>query len=443
MMQAMRPPLSPKSPSKPNKSLQSTSLSSLNASSSESNEAHNKDILDSAEKWITQRLLFHEYVTAFDLLEKFDVNPKLARMLITRFEKRTSTYAIYPLSMDSATPRSSLEPLEQMLASNHTHIATDRSYKISHAGDISIGSIESYDSNHIQSRGRMKNINAQSTHSTATQKEHKSGLFLEPVLSDHGLFISPSVSPRIYNNPYDYIDYKKSSFETWFSQEKHLYIIAIQECFAAHKLGLPEFIAEMIVVNTVVLPGCYTLTGLLLPAARNEGDLFAEYANKENGYMTDKTEKGIAYKRKKPMVNVRRPENNTASLWLDEDGSICGFRCIWVQGIRKMMVDQKFCVLNGCWTLSGEITITFEQWDVEDEFEGKFSWSDSVNSIGLAGRWMAGREFYGEFSWFVTTIESFYLKHNIPIESTDYIALDDHGSATVISSRLGFHDSMG
>lgn len=68
-----------------------------------------KEILNQAEKWISQQLLFHEYVTAFDLLEQFDVNPKLARMLITRFEKRTSTYAIYPLSMDSTIPRSSLQ----------------------------------------------------------------------------------------------------------------------------------------------------------------------------------------------------------------------------------------------------------------------------------------------------------------------------------------------
>ena len=68
-----------------------------------------KDILDSAEKWITQQLLFHEYVTAFDLLEQFDVAPKLQRMLLTRFETRTSTYDILPLSMDSTIPRSSLQ----------------------------------------------------------------------------------------------------------------------------------------------------------------------------------------------------------------------------------------------------------------------------------------------------------------------------------------------
>ena len=73
--------------------------------------------MDSAEKWITQQLLFHEYVTAFDLLEQFDVDPKLARMLITRFEKRTSTYAIYPLSMDSTIPRSSL----QVILSKYIH----------------------------------------------------------------------------------------------------------------------------------------------------------------------------------------------------------------------------------------------------------------------------------------------------------------------------------
>lgn len=50
-----------------------------------------KDLLDSAEKWITQQLLFHEYVTAYDLLEQFDVTPKMARILISRFERRMSS----------------------------------------------------------------------------------------------------------------------------------------------------------------------------------------------------------------------------------------------------------------------------------------------------------------------------------------------------------------
>lgn len=94
---------------------QNSNHSNLSSSSTESNDEHIKEILDSAEKWITQQLLFHEYVTAFDLLEQFDVDPKLARMLITRFEKRTSTYAIYPLSMDSTIPRSSLQVLLSLL----------------------------------------------------------------------------------------------------------------------------------------------------------------------------------------------------------------------------------------------------------------------------------------------------------------------------------------
>ena len=93
---------------------------------------------------------------------------------------------------------------------------------------------------------------------------------------EDGLSASPQ-SQTLYNDPFDYIDYNKSSFDTWFSSEKHRYIISIQECAASHNIGLPEFIAEIIVINTVLLPGCYTLTGLLFPAARNDNDLFAEY----------------------------------------------------------------------------------------------------------------------------------------------------------------------
>jgi len=253
----------------------------------------------------------------------------------------------------------------------------------------------------------------------------------------NGLNLSPSVSPRIYTNPMDYIDYDKTTFDTWFSREKHRYIIAVQECAASHSIGLPEFIAEMIVLDTILLPGCYTLTGLLFPSARNLNDLFAEYANAENGYISNKTDKGIAYKRKKPMINQRRPENNTASLWMDEDGSICGFRCIWVRGNRgKLMVDQKFCVLNGCWTLTGELTITFETWDMEDEFEGYLE-ADTFH-----GRWTTGKELFGEFQWFVTTVESFYLKHNIPHEDMISVQLDDDGNALYTATSIGFHDSM-
>merc|ERR1711971_82567 len=193
---------------------------------------------------------------------------------------------------------------------------------------------------------------------------------------------------------------------------------------------------ELIVINTVLLPGCYTLTGLLFPAARTETDLFAEYANSpaERGNLSNKTDKGIAYKRKKPMMNVRRPENNTASIWLDEDGSACGFRCIWVHGVRgKLMVDQKFCVLNGCYTLTGEISVVFEQWDAEDTFEGV------LFEETFCGRWQQGNgEQFGEFQLFMTQIESFYLQHNIALEDDE-----NEQSDTLNVSRLGFHDSMG
>eukprot|EP01083_Nonionella_stella_P284103 967008_1 len=407
----------------PSTSLSNNSSNESNESNDSSNDEHIRDILDSAEKWITQQLLFHEYVTAYDLLEQFDVDSNLARMLITRFEKRTSTYDIYPLSMDSTIPRSSLQPLEQMLFEN-----------ISSNNNITYNTIDI----NFDDREELTIENDSNDNKIGIGN----GLFLEPVLSNNNQSIngtiSRSVSPRMYTNPLDYIDYNKSSFDTWFSEEKHKYIIAIQECAASYSIGLPEFIAEIIIINTVLLPGCYTLTGLLFPAARNESDLLAEYANKENGYITTKAEKGIAYKRKKPMINVRRPENNTASLWLDEDGSICGFRCIWVHGIRgKLMVDQKFCVLNGCWTLSGEITITFEQWDVEDEFEGY------LETETFCGRWTAGNELYGEFQWFITTIESFYLNHNIPIDNYNQSSLIGPIDNIQHATRLGFHDSMG
>jgi len=274
----------------------------------------------------------------------------------------------------------------------------------------------------------------------------KTRLFLEPTLSgdlsgNASMTVSPSISPRIYTSPLDYIDYSRTNFEHWFDRQKHAYVIAVQESAAALEIGLPEFIADMIVIDTVLLPGCYTLTGLLFPAARNEADLFAEYANKENGYVTNKTEKGIAYKRKKPMINVRRPENNTASLWLDEDGTICGFRCIWVPGVRgKLMVDQKFCVLDGAWSLSGEMTLTFEQWESEDVFEA------TLEEGTFCGRWSAGHKFYGEFQWFITVIESFYLAHNIAIDGAEVekvVGVDAHGHQIVEKTRLAFHDSMG
>ena len=358
------------------------------SSDSLSSDDHMKEILDSAEKWITHRLLFREYVTALDLLQEFDVTPKLARLLLTRFEQRTSTYNGFPLHLDSAVPGSSLLPLEQMHPSRLN------------PANLSVAAADS--DSEANSKPGASMLSASSPASISASTARRS--------------LSPSLSPRVemYLDPLDYIDYGRSSFSTWFGGEKHRYIVCVQECAAAMSLGLPEFLAELMVVGmgAVLLPGCYTLTGLLFPAARNEGDLFAEYANSESGYASSgqrsKTSRGIAFKRKKPMMNVRRPENNTASLWLDEDGSVCGFRCIWVHGMRgKLMVDQKFRVLSGCWTLTGEMALTFEQWEVEDLFEGY------LGAETFQGRWTAGTQLFGKIQWFVTTVESFYLEHNM------------------------------
>ena len=139
-------------------------------------------------------------------------------------------------------------------------------------------------------------------------------------------------------------------FHSWFEENKYKYIYSIQECcYRMYQLRIPEFIADMIVLSVVLLPGCYTMTGVLFPPFRKENELFNEYANYERGYLDikAKTVNGIQYKRKKPIMNQRKPENNTASLWLDEDGSICGFRCIWVQNNRgKLVVAQKYSAIS-------------------------------------------------------------------------------------------------
>ena len=203
-------------------------------------------------------------------------------------------------------------------------------------------------------------------------------------------------------------------FNTWFILEKHKYIITIQECATKYNINLPQEIAEIIIISSILLPGCYTLIGLSFPPSRNESDLFIEYANIETGYITNKTNNGITYTRQKPTLNIKRPENNTSSLWLDEDGTICGFACIWVQDLNgKLRVTQKFYVLNGCWSLTGEITIIFKKENVEHEFVGY------LDTECFYGRWNSVKEVYGEFQWFINCVESFYLNHNIPYDLRD------------------------
>ena len=60
------------------------------------------------------------------------------------------------------------------------------------------------------------------------------------------------------------------------------------------------------------------------------------------------------------MMNARRLKNNAASLWQHKDGSVCGFRLVWVPGMRdKLLIDQKFPVLlSGRWAQTGEILLS-------------------------------------------------------------------------------------
>merc|ERR1711971_88524 len=74
--------------------------------------------------------------------------------------------------------------------------------------------------------------------SSLTNLQTPNHLNLEAIPSDLPS-LSPSVSSKMYTNPYDYIDYDKCTFDSWFDEEKHKYLIAIQECAASHNVGLP------------------------------------------------------------------------------------------------------------------------------------------------------------------------------------------------------------
>ena len=162
-------------------------------------------------------------------------------------------------------------------------------------------------------------------------------------------------------------------FTSWFQREKYAYELALINA-ASKLLGwedttFPRSLCEMIILGGVILvPGCYTFTGLLYPSeslVRTAEDLFVEYAHEDRAYLDvrHKVRNGIPFDRKKPKIRfpipappppredgspgeltiadrlrLIDPENNTASLWLDEDGSICGFRCVWVQNMRGSSV---------------------------------------------------------------------------------------------------------
>lgn len=450
------------------------------------------------EQFITDQLQIRSHVDILDIFTQFThISSTTAKLLIHRFEKRTSSYISYvlgckpyslththntaynsyPFSDITIIPHSSLTV--KSCVSHPLQITQKHLQKCMEQMLIPAKKGRRYDSGPNSQYFRLSpdppNISqvqlSNNIHSNTFSKTKykqiqnddelpsKSNL-LQPTSSS--ICYSPSISPSAASHffseceddgdstPHTFINYNKiQELDSWFAKEKYLYIIIIQECAANFGLRLPVIIADFIVIYSILLPGCYTLTGLLFPPARNESDLFAEYANQETGY-EQAGSKGIQYKRKKPMINIRRPENNTASLWLDEDGTICGFRCIWVHGIRgKLTVDQKFNVLQGCWSLMGELTIIFEQWDVEDEFEGYLS------AETFSGMWTAGKELYGEFQWFITTVESFYLEHNITInddnidndanildEDDDYFIIinDDgdgcHGKRHVLMGKL-------
>ncbi|ETO19074.1 hypothetical protein RFI_18164, partial [Reticulomyxa filosa] len=184
----------------------------------------------------------------------------------------------------------------------------------------------------------------------------------------------------------------------------------IQSVLTHYELTLPEKIAHEIIMNSIIVPGCYSFSGVLFPPQRTETDLFVDYCQLDTAYkdVGNKVSKGIRFKRKKPKPLPRRPENNTSSLWLDEDGTICGFRCVWVQAPRRQMIlDQKYAVSTGCWTLNGEISVSFEQFFAEDVFTGYLEYEH------FSGQWNAGNEYYGKFQYFVTNVMSYYLHHHI------------------------------
>eukprot|EP01084_Bolivina_argentea_P238770 401172_1 len=223
---------------------------------------------------------------------------------------------------------------------------------------------------------------------------------------------------------FDYVAYLDDidNKNTWFNSEKYKYIQSITISAASYNITLPEVIAEIIIISTILVPGCYSLAGLTF-LNRTEYDLYSEYAQIETGYINNKSEDGISYKRKLPKINTQRYENTTASLWLDENGSICGFRCVWDYNLDgQPSMEQKFNVIDGCWTLNGEIFITFEYFDdLKDEFEGYVT-SNHSNQCEIYGQWSnkdENHEMYGQFHWIINSMELFRFEHNPLYDTSD------------------------
>lgn len=60
------------------------------------------------------------------------------------------------------------------------------------------------------------------------------------------------------------------------------------------------------------------------------------------------------------------------------------------------------------------------------------------------GQWTTGKELHGQFDWQTTSVESFYLIHNIPVqENRVSMQLDEDGNPIYAQISSGFHDSMG
>ncbi|ETO21070.1 hypothetical protein RFI_16134, partial [Reticulomyxa filosa] len=204
---------------------------------------------------------------------------------------------------------------------------------------------------HLESN-EPTNVHANGNAGFLSPKTIKSPLSVERTSSLHQLQHSNSNPPPLVSaEPRKPSALWPAPKKKWFEEQKTQWIQTVIECASRFDVSLPEDIAEAIVLDSIIVPGCYSFSGVLFPPQRTETDLFVDYCQFDTGYkeVNNKVSNGIHYKRKKPKPQPRKPENNTSSLWLDEDGSICGFRCVWVQAPRRQMVlDQKYAVSTVC-----------------------------------------------------------------------------------------------
>ncbi|ETO13688.1 hypothetical protein RFI_23680, partial [Reticulomyxa filosa] len=266
--------------------------------------------------------------------------------------------------------------------------------------------------------------------------------------------------------------------KVWFAEQKEEWSRAVKECALRYEVDLPADVVERIVLDSIVMPGCYFFSGVVYPPQRTEADLFVDYCQMDSDYekvsVQQKTGSMPFPQRKKPKTQPRKPERNTSMLWLDEDGSVCGFRCVWLQSSSSpsspsspssssssrshmqwqqgnndsidehnnndqdddMIEDQKYAVSTGCWTLTGELSVTFEQYVAEDVFTGR------LELDRFCGEWSAGNEVSGTFQYSLTKLLSYYMRHSLRpclaqsrlVGKSTYVQLDDH-----LSLAFSFH----